>query len=205
MQLDEKESESREVSARARETGDEAGRNGVVAAGEDDWDCGGGSFRRACSKVAATCGDQVDLAADELRGQRRQPIVLALRPAVLDLNVLALDITGVLEALPERGNVCCKGSWRPAAEIADHRPRRERPKKRRHGRRGAQQRYELAASHSITSSARARNVSGMVSPIAFAVLRLTNSSNLVGCSTGRSAGFAPCRILSTSDAARRYL
>ena len=51
--------------------------------------------------------------------------------------------------------------------------------------------------HSITSSARNRNVSGIVRPSAFAVVRLTISSNLVGCSTGRSAGFAPCRILST--------
>ena len=32
---------------------------------------------------------------------------------------------------------------------------------------------------------------------AFAVLRLITSSNLVGCSTGRSAGFAPLKIRST--------
>jgi len=42
--------------------------------------------------------------------------------------------------------------------------------------------------YSIILSARARNGSGMVSPSAFAVLRLTTSSNLVGCSIGRSAG-----------------
>jgi hypothetical protein len=51
--------------------------------------------------------------------------------------------------------------------------------------------------HSITSSARARSDSGMVRPRALAVLRLITSSNLVGCSTGRSAGLAPLRILST--------
>src|SRR5262249_22132809 len=51
--------------------------------------------------------------------------------------------------------------------------------------------------HSITSSARASNVGGTSMPSAFAVVRLTTSSNLVGCSTGRSAGFAPRRILST--------
>ena len=38
---------------------------------------------------------------------------------------------------------------------------------------------------------------GIVSPSAFAVLRLITSSNLVGCSTGRSAGLAPLRIRST--------
>jgi hypothetical protein len=52
------------------------------------------------------------------------------------------------------------------------------------------------ASHSITSSARSRNESESFSPMAFAVLRLTNISNLVGCSTGRSPGFAPLMILS---------
>src|SRR6516162_4050950 len=62
----------------------------------------------------------------------------------------------------------------------------------------SEQADELAAPpHSITSSARARNDSGMVSPSALAVVRLTTSSNLVGCSTGMSPGFAPRRILST--------
>jgi hypothetical protein len=46
-------------------------------------------------------------------------------------------------------------------------------------------------SYSITLSARSRNDSGMVKPSVFAVLRLTTSSNLVGCSTGISAGFTP--------------
>ena len=51
--------------------------------------------------------------------------------------------------------------------------------------------------YSIASSARARNEGGTVRPSAFAVLRLITSSNLVGCSTGRSAGLVPLRILST--------
>ena len=79
--------ETREVSARARETGDEAGRDRFVAASEDDRCRGGSAFRRLCSKVPAACRDQVDPAANELRGERRQPIVLALSPAVLDLHV----------------------------------------------------------------------------------------------------------------------
>ena len=41
----------------------------------------------------------------------------------------------------------------------------------------------------------------MVRPSAFAAFRLTTSSNFVGCSTGRSAGLAPFRILSTKTAA----
>src|SRR5436190_8644736 len=56
--------------------------------------------------------------------------------------------------------------------------------------------------YSITLSARARKDSGMVSPSALAVLRLITNSNLLGCSTGTSATFAPrnstaaCRAIS---------
>jgi putative tryptophan/tyrosine transport system substrate-binding protein len=55
-----------------------------------------------------------------------------------------------------------------------------------------------------TSSARNRNDSGIVTPSAFAVVRLMTRSNLVGCSTGISAGFAPRRILSTRSPACRH-
>src|SRR5215471_6761896 len=56
---------------------------------------------------------------------------------------------------------------------------------------------ELTPPHSMMRSARARNDGGIVRPRALAVLRLIISSNFVGCSTGRSAGLAPFRILST--------
>ena len=51
--------------------------------------------------------------------------------------------------------------------------------------------------YSITSSARASSVGGISSPSALAVIMLMTRSNLVGCSTGMSPGFAPRRILST--------
>jgi hypothetical protein len=51
--------------------------------------------------------------------------------------------------------------------------------------------------HWMTSSARASTEGGIVRPSAFAVRRLMTSSNFVGCSTGRSAGLAPLRILAT--------
>ena len=56
---------------------------------------------------------------------------------------------------------------------------------------------EVAEFYSITSSAVASSVGGMVSPSALAVVRLIAVSNLVGACTGRSAGFAPRRIRST--------
>ncbi len=51
--------------------------------------------------------------------------------------------------------------------------------------------------YSITSSALAKSVVETVKPSAIAVLILMTSLNFVGCSTGRSAGFAPFSILST--------
>src|SRR5216683_7219100 len=59
--------------------------------------------------------------------------------------------------------------------------------------------------HSKISSARTKSEGAIVKPRAFAVFALMISSNLVGCSTGRSPGFAPLRILSTKDGARRYI
>src|SRR5262249_24463737 len=118
------------------------------------------------------------------------------------------DISGVSQAAAECGNEMGKCARRSAAEKPDDRhhwllrTRRERPCRRR----AAQQRDELAPpDHSITLSASDRNDSGIVSPSALAVFRLTTSSNLVGCSTGRSEGFAPRRILSTKAAARRKI
>src|SRR5262244_4652423 len=81
------------------------------------------------------------------------------------------------------------------------RARRERPR----GCRPAEQRDERATPHhSIASSARSRSASGTFKPSTLAVVRLMTKSNLVGCSTGMSAGFAPRKILSTISAARRF-
>jgi Transcriptional regulatory protein, C terminal len=57
--------------------------------------------------------------------------------------------------------------------------------------------WTRADAYWTTSSARASSDGGIVSPSAFAVLRLITSSNFVGCSMGRSPGLAPLRIRST--------
>lgn len=56
---------------------------------------------------------------------------------------------------------------------------------------------EVANFHSTTSVAWTRSESGTLRPSAFAALRLMIRSNLVGCNTGRSAGFSPLRIRPT--------
>src|SRR5262245_56651912 len=66
----------------------------------------------------------------------------------------------------------------------------------------SEQADEVAPPHSITSSARASSVGGISRPMAFAALRLIVSSNFVGCSIGRSAGLAPCKIRLTYQAPR---
>ena len=82
------------------------------------------------------------------------------------------------------------------SEIPDYRHRRLlRPRHRRPRRRAPEPRNGLPPpDHWITSSAVANSVSGMVRPRALAVLRLMTNSNLVGCWTGRSAGFSPLRM-----------
>src|SRR5262249_46770356 len=136
--------------------------------------------------------------ADQVGHERRQAIVLAFQPVVLDRHVLALDGAGFVEAFAERSAKVRGDLWRSGTHEADHwhrwllRVRRERPRGS-----GADQRDELAPPHSITSSARASSVAGTSSPSACAVIKLTTSSNFVGCSTGISLGLAPRSILST--------
>src|SRR5262249_23793739 len=54
---------------------------------------------------------------------------------------------------------------------------------------------EPPSHHSITSSTVARSCAGTSRPSALAVCMLMMNSNLVDCTTGRSTGFAPLRIL----------
>jgi hypothetical protein len=62
--------------------------------------------------------------------------------------------------------------------------------------------HQLAPVHSMTSSAPASKDRGTVSPSVFAVFRFMTNSSFVGCSTGKSPGFAPLNILSIKPAAR---
>jgi hypothetical protein len=60
-----------------------------------------------------------------------------------------------------------------------------------------QQFVRRSQTYSITSSAMASTPGGMFKLSVLAVLRLMINSNLVGCRTGRSAGFSPLRIRPT--------
>src|SRR5262249_48805343 len=125
--------------------------------------------------------DHRHLTAYQVSCEVGQPIILILRPAILDRYILAFDVPAFADALPECGHKTCSVGGRRAAEEPNYRQRRlllcahrERPR-----RRAADGGYECAPVHSITSSARARKDSGIVRPTAFAALTLTTSSNLV--------------------------
>src|SRR5262249_5775442 len=100
--------------------------------------------------VAASRSNHADPTLNKLGCQRRQTVVATLRPAILDPDVLALDIASLLQALPE-----CRNDMRIALrcgriEEADNwhillRARRERPRCRR----AAQKRDELAPPHTF--------------------------------------------------------
>src|SRR5262245_11911273 len=141
--------------------------------------------------------DQVHIGANQLGGQFGKSLVVPLRPAVLDGDVRTLDITEVAQTQADSPKPRGKRRWRCHAEESDPRyfarllrASAEWP----HRCRAAEQRDELAPPHSITSSAATSSLSGTVRPSIRAVEALMTSSNLVDCTTGRSAGLAPLRI-----------
>ena len=188
------------IAARPGEAGDKTELDRIVADAEDDRDRRGRRLGRERRSEVPARGDHGHLTANQIGRQRRQAIVLTLRPAVFDRHVLALDIAGLLQALAKRAHAGPRTSSADAASrnpitgiagccarAASGHAAAAPPSSVMNSRR----------SHSITSSARASSVGGTSRPSALAVLRLMTSSNLVGCTTGRSVGFAPLRIRPT--------
>src|SRR5262249_44224481 len=130
---------------------------------------------------------------------------MIVRPSLLDRDVAPFDPAKLAQSVDECINPLTVRVAPTRAKIPDGRQlaRLLRARRQRPSRRSADERDELAPDHSITSSARRRIDVGNSRPIAFAVFKLTTSSNRVGCSTGSSAGVAPLRILATYSANRR--
>ena len=190
------------IAARPGEAGDDPEQDRVFADAEDNRDCRCCSF--GCASLAASLLAGVAITATRrwtksATSAGRRSFLLVLQPWVFDPHVLAFDVTRCAQAFAKRGHI----------------PRR-RHRPTRHGEtrllaapgvaraasgqgncRAAEQRDELAPSHSITSSARTSSVDGTSKPRALAVLRLMTVWYLVGAWTGRSAGLAPRKIRST--------
>src|SRR5262249_51969534 len=89
-----------DVAARPGKAGDKTKRDRVSAAAEDDRDRCGRSFGRLNSSGRAGRSDNGDATADEVSHERRQAIVSAVQPIVLDNHVLTLDVAGFVYAPP---------------------------------------------------------------------------------------------------------
>ena len=68
--------------------------------------------------------DHRHLTAYQIGCEVGQSVGLVLRPAILDRHILALDVAGFTNALPECGQILCTIGRRRAAEEPDHRHRR---------------------------------------------------------------------------------
>src|SRR5262249_26231007 len=143
--------------------------------------------------------DYVRRERDQFRRIPANALGIAGGPAIVNLHVAAVGPAQFLQPLHERSEACLPfrivcGEGHEHADathpLALLRTCRERPRPRR----TAEQRYELAAFHSITSSARASSAGGTSRPSVLAVLRLMTIQNCVGNMIGSSAGFAPLRI-----------
>src|SRR6516165_9593826 len=185
-----------DVAARSRQAWYEAGADRIVRRREHDRD--NRCYLLCCKHRPSHRYDHIDLESDELSGNLAEALGIPLRPTILDRQGATLDPAEFAQSLNKGGSPCTPGRRRARSKEPNDRhlrwllrARRERPRSR------AEQRDELAAFHSITSSARASSVGGTSRPSALAVVRLMTRSNLVGCCTGRSAGLAPLRILST--------
>jgi hypothetical protein len=188
----------RDIPAGPRQAADESRPNRIRQGDHDD-----GHRRRrllGCSGCGSPCRDEdLDGEAHELGRQRGEPLVLPLGIAELQDEIIPLHIAEGAQRLPEdleigigaaaparestnamhvRGWLCVGRAWDDEETHDQHDEERQR-------------------GHRITSSAWKSRLGGTVRPSAWAVLRLITSSNFIACSTGKSAGVAPFRSLST--------
>src|SRR5262249_8516194 len=162
--------------------GDKATLDGVEADAEDDRNRRGRRFSRERRGRAARRGDDGHPAAYEIGHQFRNSGKVVLCPAVFNCYVLTLDVAGFAQSFAERCQQTRHGLRRIRMDISDDgngwllRARRERPR-----RCAAEACNELAAVHSITSSARPMSGSGKARPSVLAVFRLITNSTFVDC------------------------
>src|SRR5262249_49797402 len=125
----------------------------VTAGAERDWD-GCGRLLRCQCRGGPLRDQQCRRKPDQLGRERRQTIKAPLGEPVLDRNIPADDKALLLQSVQEPGAQRCFGLRGAAVEISNYRqPRLRRDPKRRQRGGAADQRKQLAAFHSITSSA----------------------------------------------------
>src|SRR5262249_46333504 len=144
------------AATRSIEARNETKLNRVISGQEHDRNCFRHRLGGKCRRNATSGGNNRERMGDEISGKRRQPIVLTFRPAIFDGYVSSFDIACLIETLTECGYLVRRAVGRCAVEEPDHRHRRLlRARRERPCGCAAEQRDELAAFHSITSSASA--------------------------------------------------
>ena len=137
----------------------------------------------------------------ELGRKRRECLIVPAGPPLLDTDISALDEAALRQTLPKRVSIEAIGIGRGAVQEAYERHLLLRQgRKRQGGRRTAEQRDELAAFHSITSSARANSIGGMSSPSALAVLEIDDQLELCWLLNREIGGFGAFENLADIDA-----
>src|SRR5262249_1010212 len=173
---------------------DETDLHRIRDGSEDDRYGCGGCLCCDCRRGGQS-SDHGHLAVNQFGRKGRQPIVLIFGPTIFDCDVPALSKASRAQASKEGGyrrrpllsRCTAKDSNHPRRRLL--RPRRTRPRDCR----AAEQRDEVAPSHSISSSASNCTALGTSTSIALAACRLMTNSYLADCMTGRSAGLAPLR------------
>src|SRR5262249_38860294 len=158
-----------------------------------------------CDGGAGRAGHQdVRSKRDQFACQRLELFDRAI--AIVDIQIATLRVAQAAQAIDEGGVVLLQTQREErdprtgVGRVGLLRARRERP-----GSRAAEQRYELAAPHSITLSARNTREGGTSKSITFAACRLIANSNLVGCSTGTSLTFSLLKTLASWRASCRNI
>ena len=107
-----------DVSTRPYDAVDQSGGYRIASHDHDDGDCRRCSFGRLGSRRPVG-KNNVDLEPDQLRRQRGKAIVPALRPPVLDDDILTLHVAEVAKTLAERLQLAPVSGSRGGSQQAD--------------------------------------------------------------------------------------
>ena len=121
-QLGENESNAGQISAWAAQACNKTKLDWIDGNGEHDWNSRGGLFSGE-RRIKRTGFNQVHFPSDELACQGGQSIVLGIRPAVLNVDVVAVDEASLPEAADEFFPVADISVRRRRREVTNHRHR----------------------------------------------------------------------------------
>ena len=106
----------RKVATRLAKARNKAACYRIISSHENDWNGCGDGLGRLCRKTIAD--DYRHLAMDQISRETWQAIQVVIRPTILDYYVLALDESGLVQALAD-GDEICEWPGRRRAQESD--------------------------------------------------------------------------------------